>query len=464
MSVTREDYARLAEKYNRDTLWYIEYPHKKFWEPMGDTDFRAALGRLHVQKSGVPLMLYLHIPYCEQMCYFCVCHFRITQDYKKVNKYLEYLFMEIQLLVDFFKENKIVPNFQELHLGGGSPTYLHETEFDQLLEKVRPIVDIENLREFAIEIDPRRVDLEKVKFYHSRGINRISFGVQDFDLAVQEAVNRIQPAELTERLLTPEIRRLFSNGINFDIICGLPLQTTETFRRTIEKVVELAPDRVSLTYMTYSPWNAKHQTLMSKYHIPDFYERKLLYLVAHDLLLANGYIRSGFDHFAKKTDLVAEAKERGKMTWNSFGFTPGECVDIIALGEHSYSTIGDAYFQNYYEQEKYFQALSEKKFPIFRGHECNDEDLLRKDVIKTLRGYFRIDIPYYDDKYGIKFNDYFAAELTDLVVLQNDGLVEVKPDRIEITEIGQQFANVICEVFDIYLRPVKEKEAFLSRK
>lgn len=450
----KTQYKDLAKKYEKDAFWYIEYPHKSFWsESFGDKEYRKALKDLVEVRKNPPQLLYLHIPFCQQMCYFCVCHFHITQDYDKVNRYMQLLHKEIDLLRDYFNELGVKPNIKEVHLGGGSPTYLHAKEFDALLDKIRTLVDIKDLREFALEVDPRRVDQDKLRFYHSRGINRLSFGIQDFDPTVQEAINRIQPAKLTEDLLTPEIRKLFGNGINFDIICGLAGQTRETFRGTINKVIELSPDKISLTFLAYSPEKVKHQALMTKKaKLPDLYEKKMLWVEGLELLVKSGYVRMGYDHFAKPTDPVAVARQAKKMAWNSFGFTPGVCVDILGLGEHSYSTLGPNYYsQNTYDSKQYADAVTAGRFPVFRGHQLNQDDIIRRDVIQSLRGYFSVTFKDIEKQYGIDFKEYFRAELASMKDLLEDGLVEISPDAVTITDEGQQFANVVCTRFDHYM-------------
>ena len=210
----------LTKKYKNLYAMYVEYPHKSHWlDYSGDDDYRNALKNLTLSRGSNSSLLYVHLPFCPKQCFYCTCHTVITRDYDKVKNYLEYLFSEIDLLHDCFDEYSIIPDIKEVHLGGGSPTILHEKEFDILLQKLRSIVNVDKLSEYAIEIDPRAVTVDTLKYYHSKGINRISFGVQDFNLEVQKAINRVQPLELINNLLTPEIRKSF-NSINFDIMWG----------------------------------------------------------------------------------------------------------------------------------------------------------------------------------------------------------------------------------------------------
>lgn len=443
---------RLIEKYGERAFMYTEYPNMRFWKKMGDMEYRWALAEVFIKNPKVPLMLYIHIPHCHTQCDFCTCHTVITLDYSVVKKYLDFLLREIDMLNQFFAALAIAPNIREIHLGGGSPTYLKTEDFDLLVEKLGLVADIKNLDEFAIEIDPRRVKQEKVKYYHKKGINRISFGIQDFDVNVQRAVNRVQPAGLTERLLTPEIRSLFPNGINFDIICGLPRQSKETIRKTMEQVIAMSPDRICFNYLHFSPEFSPHQSRMVPYDMPNNLERKELFAEALLVLSKTDYIRTGYDHFVKSTDAVAVAMKERKMQWNRLGVTAGRYADTLAIGVHGVSNFGAFYAQNFYENYCYEAAIGEGKFPIFRGHCLSDNDLERRQIIHSLRNYFEVcflDIsdPFYRDT---EWPRMFSSEYEKLCEFQKDGIVELDGDYIRITEIGQQFADKVCEVFDTY--------------
>jgi len=441
-----------------NAFMYTEYPHKSFWSPnLGDEEYRSALLELFRNEHDIPILLYVHILYCTELCYFCTCHIeRATKDYNPRLKYLQMLFREIDLLKTFLDQNSLKPNIREIHLGGGSPTDLKIAEFDKLINRLGLLVDIKGLDEFSIEIDPRHTTREMLRYYHRQGINRISMGVQDFDSEVQKAVNRVQPIELVENLMGQETADLFPNGVNFDIICGLPHQTNETIRRTMQECIRLSPDRICLNYLHLAPEFARHQNIMSDGHqgrpdrLPDFYERKELFVTALETLTAGGYVRTGYDHFAKRSDSVAKAMADGKMHWNALGVTSGRYDSIIGVGAHSYSTIGDYYFQNYYDLGEYKRLLDKGQFPIFRGHKQSQDDLIRRDVIQTLRNFFSIDLRSIDVKYSITFEDYFQSELSGLEPFIADGLVEIRDRAIIITEKGHQFANTICYVFDRY--------------
>lgn len=446
----------LVNQYGTSAFMYTHYPHKRFWnQNKSDASFKNVLLSL-ANKKNIATMLYVHMPYCQQLCYFCTCHMSITNDYQKVKDYMTVLFEEIDRLANFLSDNSITIDVKEIHLGGGSPTFIENDEFDILCQKLEKIVDLRSLREFAIEIDPRRVDVAKMKYYHSKGINRISFGIQDFDLRVQKSINRIQPVELIDNLLTPEVRELFKNGINFDIICGLPHQTAESIQLTAEECVRLSPERICLNYLHYSPVFAPQQNFMidgkegRPTRLPDFFERKELFSTAEEVLLKGGYVRTGYDHFAKPTDDVAKAIDEKKLFWNSLGVTPGDYSNIIGLGISSESTIENFYFQNYYDMPDYIKSVEEGKFPIYREHELSFDDIVRKDVIQQIRNYFEVNFLNISKSYQIEFHQYFSEELDKIKTFENDGLLIVEGDKLTLSESGKQFTNIICRAFDKY--------------
>jgi len=457
---TARDARVLAAKYEATGFMYTEYPHKSFWSgDFTEAQYRQALIDVYGTPANPPTLLYVHMPYCPQLCWFCTCHVAITQRYDRVQAYMADLHREIDLLAGLFAAHGVRPNIREVHLGGGSPTYLQPTEVDALLARLAAFVDFSQLDEFAIEVDPRRVDARRLHYYADIGIDRLSFGIQDFDPKVQAAVNRPQPAKLIADLLTPDVRARFAS-INFDVICGLPHQTLETIRRTMETVVELSPDRVCFNYLHYAPHAARHQEMMPKEALPGFQERKALFQEAMDVLGAGGYLRTGYDHFAKPTDAVARAQEAGQMAWNSLGSTPGRCVDLMGIGAHSYGRIGErVYVQNLYDLGEYHDALAAGRLPVYRGRALGDDDVVRRDVIQTLRGYFQVDTKAIGQRHGLDFWRYFAAEVPTLREFADDGMVELSDEAIVITDAGRQYANMVCRIFDAYFTDAKLPDA-----
>lgn len=441
---------KLIDKYcNNSYGMYVEYPHKSAWsEDFGDPDLRAALKSLFSTQKSPPLLLYAHIPFCPKQCYFCTCYSMVTKDYQRVKNYLSYLYREIDLFNDFFSANSITPDFEEIHIGGGSPTYLGEKEFDSLIAKLQSLAKFKHVKEFTIEIDPRVTTKERLLYYHSKGINRISIGVQDFEVSVQKAVNRIQPPELIESLLAHDIRKYFGS-VNFDILCGLPRQTLESFKKTIETVVKLAPDRVCIIHLTYSPDLKKHQRLMKESEFPTPYERAMLLDEGARILVNNGYVRIGFDHFAKPTDSLAKAFKRSNVHWNALGYRAGDFIDIIGLGASSANRITERYYsQNFYELPEYQTAIDSGRFPVYRGYKLGKDHIIRRGIMHSLRSYFVLNIGKVEKQHSINFNEYFKGEKLLLEDFAKDGILKLSNTEIAITELGKHFTFLVCRIFD----------------
>ena len=444
---------KLLDKYDVSKAYmYGEYPHKNYWSrDFNETDYRNGLKELFSTQKNAPLLLYAHIPFCKRQCFYCTCRTFITKDYERVKNYLKNLYAEIDILRDFFYKNSVKPNFREIHIGGGSPTILYRKEFDELIEKLQGIVDIKNLDEFTIEIDPRVTGTDDLLYYHSKGINRISLGIQDFDLEVQKAVNRIQPYELTEKILAADIRKHFKS-VNFDIICGLPKQTRETFRKTIDSVIKLSPDRICLLYLIAAPEFSIHQKLMKKSELPNVYERTLYFLEARETLINSGYVNIGVDHFAKPTDAVAIGLKNKTLFWNGLGYTPGRYHSIIGIGTSSAHRISDYYYaHNVYPLADYAASVTQGKFPIYRGYKLNNDDIIRRDIIHHLRTYFSVNFSEFEKKYNIIFKEYFREEKNKLAEFEKDGILMNSDTSINITEIGKNFAPLVCRAFDKFI-------------
>lgn len=443
----------LVEKYSARGSFYTDYPIIGLWqEAFTDNDYEKALVNFTRAPKELPVLLYLHFPYCPEICYYCQCYSIFSQDYTKTQDFLNLLFKEIDLLRNFFKKHSFVPKIKEIHLGGGSPSCIREKEFELLVKRLQSLVNFSELDEFTIEIDPRNFEKEKLQYYAQKGINRISFGIQDFDPQVQKAVNRIQPPELIESLLTPEIRKLFKS-INFDIIYGLPLQTRESFKKTIDTVIKLSPDRIALCVLGYRPDIFKHQKMLNESQIPDVYEKTIVNIEAMQRLMSSGYLRIGIDHFAKPGDALGKAMLSKKMHRNSLGYTPGRCYDMIGLGPSSNSRITERYYaQNTYSLSEYGEKLKQNKFPVFRGYKLSDDDIIRRDLMHQILSYFSLDFRYLEKKYGINFKEYFKEEIGALDDLAKDGLIELSSGGITVTELGKLFLRNICIPFDVFLK------------
>jgi len=455
----------LLKKYDQYAFDYIEYPHKSFWDNnISQNDIIKQFEKVCIEQT--PIMLYIHIPFCEQLCTFCICNRQITSNYKIAEDYLNNsLFVEIDLMTKITKKFKKNFNIKEIYFGGGSPTFLKENEFKNLKNKLKQLMDFDKINQFSVEIDPRRVDENRLLFYANEGVNKISFGIQDFDINVQNKINRVQPSSLINDLLTENVRKRFKS-INFDLLIGLPAQTTNSIRATINEVIRLRPDRIALAYLAYNPEHHSHQRhMMTGGLLPDFYARKEIFVEALECLKKSSYVRTGFEHFAVPEDDVSKSLEKKRAYYNSFGTTTGDCTSILALGRSSYSTIGDdIYYQNFYEQKKYQNSLKEGQIPIYRGWILSKDDKLRRKIIKDLRTYFNLDIKNLNDEYQIVFDDYFKKEIKILNEFAADNLLKFDNNNIVLSDNGKHFSNLIGSVFDVYNKKPRYNDKIITNK
>lgn len=446
--------ANLIKKYHANLVYdYTEYPTKGHWEEsFSDKQYRDAIKEWFPNNKDKPVLFYVHTPFCEQLCNFCLCSKQITQDYEKVKDYLyKYLSKELDLLEKLFTENKISFNFKEIYFGGGSPTYYKEKEFRYLIGRLKNFINFDNIGDFTVEIDPRRVDEEKLLFYHEMGVNRLSFGIQDFDPGVQEEINRPQPPELVEKLLTQKVRNLFP-VINFDLLIGLPRQNVETISETIKSVVKLKPTQLQTMYVHYKPGTRKYMIKMVRNEpMLDFYDRKAVFQKASELLISSGYSRAGFESYALPDDPLSKSMSEKKAVYNSLGTQKGEATNFIAVGSSAHGVLNDDYyFQNYYEQDLYRKALDEGQFPIYRGIKISKDDAIRRELIRHIRTFFNVEYDFFEKKYGINFKEYFLEELKNLENYQSDDLLKLNTKNFILTDLGQHFSPQVANVFDKY--------------
>ena len=446
--------ANLLKKYHSDLIYdYTEYPTKGNWKDnFTYKEYEKSLEIWLKENKNAPIMFYVHTPFCEQLCYFCLCSKEITQNYENVKKYLyDYLYKEIDLLFNFLKKNKIQLNVKEVYFGGGSPTYYKPDDFSNLIKKLKNCFDFSNIGDFTVEIDPRRVDEDKLLFYHSCGVNRLSFGVQDFDLKVQKRINRIQPPELFDKILTKKVRDKFKT-FNFDLLVGLPGQTNASIEKTLDKVVELKPTEIQPMMLHYKPQTRKYMIKMMKDGpLPDFFDRKLLYATLDKKLTKAGYTHNGFESYALPGDPISKAMDEKKAYYGSIGCQKGDATNFVGVGSSAHGCLGDEYYsQNYYEQNLYRKSLEEGKFPIFRGMQLSKDDKIRRYVIKTVRTYFELNFNEIEDKFKIKFNEYFKKEINNLKVFEKDSLITIEKNKISVTSLGTNFSPQIANIFDNY--------------
>lgn len=446
--------ANLIKKYHANLVYdYTEYPTKGHWsESFSDEDYKNCIIEWFPQNKIKPVLFYVHTPFCEQLCNFCLCSKEITRDYERVKDYLyKYLLKEIDMLEDHLIKNKINFNYKEIYFGGGSPTYYREEEFAFLINRLKKFIDFKNIDDFTVEIDPRRVDEDRLIFYNEMGVNRLSFGVQDFDPGVQEEINRIQPPELLHNLLTERVRKLFP-VINFDLLIGLPRQTLSTITDTIKHVVDLKPTQLQTMYVHYKPGTRKYMIKMVRNEpMLDFYDRKAVFQQASKLLKESDYKRAGFESYALPNDPLTKSMNEKKAVYNSLGTQKGEATNFIAVGSSAHGVLNDQfYFQNFYEQNLYREALDNDKFPIYRGLRLTEDDTIRREVIRHIRTFFNVEFDFFEKKYKKNFSSYFDKELGNLRAFEKDGLLKINENNIVISPLGEHFSPQIANVFDIY--------------
>ncbi len=444
----------LIDKYGVDVTgpYYTSYPTLGEWsESFTEQDFIRGLETFMSQATDRSFALYVHYPYCVKLCHFCMCNSYITNRQEKQREALDAILAEIDFLGRFFDRHGCTPMVREVHLGGGSPSFLEMDDFDRLIDRIRALVDVRQVCDFALEIDPRTAHPSTMRHYADRGIDRISFGIQDFDPRVQEAINRVQPPELVETLLTPEIRSRF-RSVNFDLLYGMPLQTRASFRKTIDTVKRFSPDRITLIRYAHIPHVKKHMQLLNEADIVGNEEKTLMFMDSVESLLDAGYEYLGIESFAKPHDAMAQAL-REKRVWRNFsGFTPGHVHNMIGVGASATSAVGNTYAQNVYDLFAYHQAGVGRRFPIERGLILTDDDVIRRDVIFRILCDRSLDWREVGETHGIDPERYFEEERADVEKFVDDGLIAISGDALTVTEQGRFFIRHIAKVFDAHVR------------
>ena len=450
--------ADLVRKYDGFGPRYTSYPTAdRFTESFGPADLVAALSA-RPEMPGEPqaLSLYVHLPFCDTICYYCACNKVITKDHGRSAKYIRYLGREIRIVAGLRDQASPV---RQLHWGGGTPTFLSPDETRELMRMLRDSFRFDADAECSIEIDPRKVAPETVASLGSLGFNRMSLGVQDFDPAVQEAVNRIQSEEETRVVLEAGRANGF-RSINVDLIYGLPRQSVASFGVTLDKVLTMAPDRVALYSYAHVPHLFKPQRRVAEADLPHPEAKLAILEQAIDRLTKAGYVYIGMDHFARPDDELALAQREGTLQRNFQGYSTHRDCDLLAFGVSAIGKVGPTYSQNVRTLDEYYDRLDRGVLPCFRGFGLEADDLLRREVIGTLMCGSTVDMRAIGAKYGIEFHDYFAAELEALEPLVADGLVHVEAASIAITPRGRLLMRNVAMVFDRYLREQREKARY----
>ncbi len=447
----------LIKRYDTAGPRYTSYPTAvQFHEAFTESEYQTFAKKSNADKK--PLSLYFHIPFCDTVCFYCGCNKVVTKDREKTKPYLAHLGKELQLQAALFDQQRTV---EQLHWGGGTPTFLNDEEIVQLMDLTRQYFQLrtDDQGEYSIEIDPREARAHTIKVLREQGFNRMSLGVQDFDANVQKAVNRIQTEEQTFAVMQAAREQGFQS-ISIDLIYGLPQQNTTSFLHTLDTIIAAAPDRLSMFNYAHMPTLFKPQRRINESDLPSPAEK--LSILQHSIarLSEAGYVYIGMDHFAKPDDELAVAQRNGSLYRNFQGYATHADCDLIGLGATSIGKIANSYSQNLKGLDDYYARLDSGHLPVFRGVALEADDELRRAVITQLMCHFSLQMEKIEQQYKIDFNEYFSKELGDLAVLQDDGLLSYDARSISVSASGRLLIRNICMIFDKYLRQKQAQQRF----
>lgn len=443
----------LIRRMDRNGPRYTSYPTAdRFVDAFGPETYRSWVVRRNIGGVCRALSIYVHLPFCSTICFYCACNKVVTRDRSKGQKYLDSLFREIELQAPLFGADRRV---EQMHWGGGTPTFYTMPQLKSLCEKLRQHFDFAPDGEYSIEIDPRSVDAAAMHALRDMGFNRVSLGVQDFDPDVQRAVNRIQSESQTLAVMGAAREAGFLS-INVDLIYGLPKQNLLGFNRTLGRVIAAAPDRIAIYNYAHLPARFKPQRRIVDVELPTPEVKLKLLGLAVQRLMEAGYVYIGMDHFAKTTDALALAQRNGCLHRNFQGYSTHADCDLLGLGVSAIGAIGPTYSQNHRELDAYYDAIARGELPVARGIELSADDLLRRTVIQALACQFRLAKTSVEIAYLIDFDRYFSEELAVLRGMADDGLVQLDAEWITVTARGRMLIRNICMVFDKYLRRERE--------
>jgi oxygen-independent coproporphyrinogen-3 oxidase len=438
----------LINRYDKAGPRYTSYPTAlELHEGFGDAEYRQ-----HIEKSnaaGGPLSLYFHLPFCDTVCFFCACNKIITKNRAHAEPYLNNLVKEIQMQAELFDHNRKV---NQLHWGGGTPTFLSYPQMKRLMDTTRQFFNLhdDDTGEYSIEVDPRETDDHTIAQLRELGFNRVSLGLQDFNLQVQQAVNRIQTEAQTFAVLDAARKHGF-RSTNVDLIYGLPLQTVASFSETLDKVLAKSPDRFSIFNYAHMPAKFKTQRQINDADLPTPSAKLEILQMIGQRLIEAGYVYIGMDHFAKPDDELAIAQRKGKLYRNFQGYSTHSDCDLVGLGITSIGRVGDAYMQNVKDLLLYDELIKQGKLPVFKGVDLTEDDKLRRAVITQLICHFELTFANIEKDFEIDFKNYFAPELVNLKSMEEDGLLTVSTEKIAVLPAGRLLIRNICMVFDRYL-------------
>ncbi|MGI9278396.1 MAG: oxygen-independent coproporphyrinogen III oxidase [Endozoicomonas sp.] len=451
----------LIKKYDLSGPRYTSYPTAvQFQEDFDLAHYDSSAWRSSAINN--PLSLYVHIPFCSHVCYYCACNKIVTKHRSKADEYLDYLFREIDMQASLFNREQRVEQF---HFGGGTPTFLSPDQISAVMDKLRSVFSFgsQNHSDFSIELDPREVDWVMMSRLRDEGFNRISIGVQDLDETVQKAINRVQPESQVQSVLDAA-RTMAFKSVHMDLIYGLPHQTAGSFMNTVNRVIDMAPDRLSLFNYAHLPHRFKPQRRINEADLPSSEEKLEILHQATEKLVERGYVYIGMDHFALPDDELAIAQETGTLHRNFQGYTTHCHCDLVAMGVSSISKVGGVYAQNHVDMESYQNAIDEGRLPVYRGLTMHRDDEIRQSVINELICHFKLDFAEVEQRFDLRFNDYFSESLEALKPMANDGLLTLTGKGIQIEPRGKMLIRNICMQFDGYFKQQKQQQQNLYSK
>ncbi|HWJ93516.1 MAG TPA: oxygen-independent coproporphyrinogen III oxidase [Telluria sp.] len=440
----------LIAKMSQQGPRYTSYPTAdRFTGQFCAADYQNAVAAMTGQGGVRPLSLYLHIPFCQSLCYYCGCNKIITANRSKAEVYLGYLKREVDMQAALFGNGARV---EQLHFGGGTPTYLSDAQMGELMDYLRTRFTFadDTVGEYSIEIDPRTVDQDRIRSLRKQGFNRLSLGVQDFDAEVQKAVNRIQPEKLTLDAISAA-RKAGFRSISIDLIYGLPKQSVATMTQTLAKVISASPDRISIYNYAHMPALFKSQRLIDENELPPAQTKLDMLALCIETLTNAGYVYIGMDHFAKPDDELAVAQKSGRLQRNFQGYSTHAELDMVSCGVSAISDVAGSYAQNEKSLERYYAALDRGELPVARGLSLNDDDKVRRAVIQRLMCDFTLDVGAFEREHGIVFDEYFAAEMPKLREFAEDGLLALGEGTVHVTNKGRLLIRNVAMAFDAYL-------------
>ena len=448
----------LLKKYSGPGPRYTSYPTAPvFTKEFGPKQYRDEIISTNEKDVDVPISLYFHLPYCDTLCYFCGCTMLVTQNRTRISDYNEYLKREVDMIAPLINPKRKVT---QLHWGGGTPSYLTPKEIAEIGLHAKKNFHYEDDIEASVEIDPRGLTFEHMQAFRESGFNRVSMGVQDFNPKVQEAVNRIQPESITRDAVNWS-RTLGFKSVNIDLIYGLPFQTVETFAETVDRIIDISPDRLAVFNYAHVPWLKPHQKLIDERTLPSAEVKLEIFKMTIEKLLDAGYWNIGMDHFAKKSDELTLAQQNKTMYRNFQGYSTKAGADMYGFGMSAIGQFNNSYHQNSKNIPDYIKAIKQGELATILGYRMTADDHLRKEVIMRLMCDMELDKRSIEQKYNISFNEYFERSLPKLNPFIADGLVSMTDDKIVVHGLGRLVIRNIAMAFDAYLDTMlKEKPIF----